>query len=43
MRKPEPQRIDPAPSSEVANNDEDEASNDECDDGEVQREHHIGE
>ena len=44
MREPEPQGVDlPPEEEEVTCNDENEAANDECHDGDVQRENHIGE
>lgn len=43
MRKPEPNGIDPCPGPQVANDDENKAANDKRYDGEMQREHHIGE
>src|ERR1022692_1425170 len=42
MRSPKPQCIYPVPGAQIANDDEDEAADDEHDDGDVQREHYIG-
>lgn len=43
VRKAKPQGIDPPPGAEVAGDRENEASNDEHDDGEVEREHRVRE
>jgi hypothetical protein len=43
VREAEPQRVDPAPGAEVADDRENKASDDERDDGEVEREHRIRE
>src|SRR3990172_5730127 len=43
VRKPEPQCIHPLPGSQIADEDEDQSPDDEHDDGEMQRQYHIGE
>ena len=41
VRKPEPQGVDPPPGFEVSDDRQNEAANDERDDEDVEREHHI--
>ncbi len=41
MQQPEPQRVDPSPTAQIANNDRYEATDYEQRDGEMQRKNHI--